>query len=96
MGSLKRRAPTPQKQRLAFNPSELDVIDRVYRAAWPQVLAHLPERDTDKNNERRLALSKRLFILAGGGPVEFDKLRDRVLATMPETLMSFPRRPVSK
>jgi hypothetical protein len=95
MGSLKRR-PTPQKQRLAFNPTELDVIDRVYHAAWLQILEHLSERDTDKNNERRLALSKRLFILAGRGPVEFDKLRDRLLVTMPETLMSSPRRQVSK
>ena len=78
MGSLNRRP--------AFDPLELEIIDRVYNAAWAQILTRHPGRDIEKVKERQRALRRRLFMLADNGPVEFDTLRDRVLATMPETL----------
>ena len=84
MGSLNRRP--------AFDPLELEIIDRVYNAAWAQILTRHPGRDIEKVKERQRALRRRLFILADNGPVEFHTLRDRVLATMPETLMSHARR----
>jgi hypothetical protein len=91
MGSLKRHHTDPRKQHTAFDPDELETIDRVYRAAWSQILTRHPGQDVDKARERQAALGKRLFILAGRWPVEFDTLRDRVLATIPETLM-YPTR----
>ncbi len=84
MGSRKRRP--------AFEPSELDIIDRVFRAAWAQILARHPGRELENNSERQEALRKRLFILADRRPIEFDTLRDQVLVSMPETLMSSPQR----
>jgi hypothetical protein len=84
MGSRKRHP--------AFEPSELDIIDRVYRAAWAQILARHPGRELENNRERQEALRRRLFILADRRPIEFDTLRDRVLVSMPETLMSDPQR----
>ena len=84
MGSLKRRP--------AFDPLEVEIIDRVYNAAWAQILARHPGRDIEKVTERQRALRRRLFILADKGPVEFHTLRDRVLATMPEAFMSYARR----
>jgi predicted phosphoadenosine phosphosulfate sulfurtransferase len=84
MGSLKRRP--------AFDPRELEIIDRVYNAAWAQILTRHSGRNIGNLNERQRALRRRLFILADKGPVEFHTLRDRLLATMPEALMSYARR----
>ena len=92
MGSLKRRPTGSQRQHSAFDSNELEIIDRVYHAAWAKILSRHPEQDIDKASQRQTALRKRLFILAGRGPVEFDTLRDRVLVTMPETLMNPTRR----
>ena len=44
MGSCKR----PQ----AFGPLDLEIIDRVYEAAWAQLEAQAPFRDRDKEGER--------------------------------------------
>ena len=88
MGSLKRPLTDSRKQHTAFEPDELEIIDRVYHAAWSQIVTRHPGHDIEKARERQTALRKRLFILAGRWPVEFDTLRDRVLATMPETLMN--------
>ena len=62
MGSLNRRP--------AFDPRELEIIDRVYNAAWAQILTRHPGRDVEKVKERQRALRRRLFILADKGPVE--------------------------
>ena len=92
MGSLKRHHKGSRKQPTAFNPDELETIDRVFHAAWSQIVARHPQHEIEKARERQAALRKRLFVLAGRGPVEFATLRDRVLATMPETLMNPTRR----
>jgi hypothetical protein len=65
----------------AFNPLDLEVIDRVYEAAWAQLLAmHLP-RDEMEEIDRQKNLRKRLFALARPGKVEFDNLCDMVKVT---------------
>jgi hypothetical protein len=91
-GSLKKPPARSQKQESTFDSNELEIIDRVYHAAWAKILTRHPGHDIDKAEQRQTALRKRLFILAARGPVEFDTLRDRVLVTMPETLMNPTRR----
>jgi hypothetical protein len=91
MGSSKRHRGS-RKRQVKFTSDELDTIDRVCDAAWSQILEQHPQPDREKARERQEALRKRLFVLAGRGVVEFSVLRDRVLATMPETLMYPTRR----
>jgi hypothetical protein len=73
---------------LKFKPFELEIIDRVYEAAWAQILARHPGRELENDTGRQEALRKRLLILADRRPIEFDTLRERALMSMPETLMS--------
>ena len=68
----------------AFDPLDLEIIDRVYDAAWAQVEARDPSRDREKDGERQKALKKLVFALAASGPVDFDSLLDNVLASVPE------------
>ena len=56
----------------AFNPLDLEVIDRVYEAAWARLLAMKLPRDETEELERQKNLRKRLFALARPGGVEFD------------------------
>jgi hypothetical protein len=65
----------------AFNPLDLEVIDRVYEAAWAQLLAMNLPRDEMEELDRQKNLRKRLFALARPGGVEFDTLCDMVLAS---------------
>jgi hypothetical protein len=66
-----------------FAPLDLEIIDRVYEAAWAQIEAREPFRDKQKDGERQEALRKRIFAVAGSGNIDFDDLCDKVLATMP-------------
>ena len=36
----------------AFDPLDLEIIDRVYEAAWAQIEAREIDRDTDRDPER--------------------------------------------
>ena len=67
-----------------FHPIDLETIDWVFEAAWAQIIARDPFRNTEKDSERQAALRKRLFALAGPGWVDFDTLCDKVLASLPE------------
>jgi hypothetical protein len=80
MGSYKR----PH----AFDPLDLEIIDRVYEATWAQVEARYPSREREQDETRQKALRRWLFVLAGGGPVEFDTLCDRVIASLPKNWSS--------
>ena len=81
MGSFKR----PR----TFDSLDLEIIDLVYEAVWAQIVARDPFRDTEKDGERQEALRRRLFVLIGLGSVDFDNLYDKVLASMPETSITF-------
>jgi hypothetical protein len=72
-----------------FHRLDLNIIDRVYEAAWAHVEAHDPFRDRSKDGERQDALRKWLFALATPGSVDFDRLYDKVLASMPNTPKTF-------
>jgi hypothetical protein len=75
MGSYKH----PQ----VFGPLDLEIIDRVYDAAWAELEAREPFRDRERDEERRDELRKLIMDSTGTGRVEFDALRARVLANMP-------------
>jgi hypothetical protein len=76
-----------------FQPLDLEIIDRVYEAAWAQVEAREPFCDRERDDERKEALRKLVMDNAGTGKVEFDTLYDRVLANMPETWTVFIQAP---
>jgi hypothetical protein len=43
----------------AFDPLDLEIIDRVYEVAWAHVEAREPDRDTARDGERQKALRKK-------------------------------------
>src|SRR6188472_3976322 len=69
----------------AFDPLDLEIIERVYEAAWAQVEASEPFRDKERDGERQEALRKLLMNEAGTDKVAFDSLCEKVLAKMPES-----------
>jgi hypothetical protein len=75
MGSYKH----PQ----VFGPLDLEIIDRVYDAAWAELEAREPFRDRERDDERRDELRKLIMDSTGTDEVEFDALYARVLANMP-------------
>ena len=68
----------------AFSPLDLEIIDRVYEATWAQIEARYIRRDTTRDEERQRALRRWLFALAKGGPVDFDTLCNKILASLPK------------
>ncbi len=69
----------------AFDPLDLEIIDRVYEVAWAHFLAREPSRNSASDGARQEALRKRIFGIArivGGGHVDFDTLTEAVLATI--------------
>jgi hypothetical protein len=83
------------KRSRVFNPLDLEIIDCVYEAAWAELEARDPFRDTEKDGELRQALRKLVMNNTGMDKVDFDTLYDRVLANMPETWPAFTAEPRS-
>jgi hypothetical protein len=79
----------------AFDPLDLEIIDRVYEAAWAQIEARECDRDTGRDSERQQMLREYIFAVAGMGPVEFDALYERVLQTPRPSEVNVERLPVS-
>jgi hypothetical protein len=67
----------------SFDPLDLEIIDRVYEAAWAKIEGQYLSRDTSRDDERQKALRRWLFVLATR-PVDFDTLYDKVLASVPK------------
>jgi hypothetical protein len=77
MGSCKRHS--------AFDPLDLEIIDLAFVAAWAQLIAHKPNRDSEKDEALREALRKRIFVLAGRSErVDFDMLCETAVTSMTE------------
>ena len=72
-----------------FAPRDLEIIDRVYEAAWASITAHDPFRDTASDGEHQEAL------LTGGERIEFDALYEKVFANLlePWTTVRAPQPP---
>jgi len=74
-----------------FHPLDLEIMDRVYEAAWAELEARDPFRDREKDGERGETLRKLVMEQTGTGKVDFDTLLGRVVANMPETWVVFAR-----
>jgi hypothetical protein len=74
MGSFKRSH--------AFDPLDLEIIDRVYEAVWAQIEARQIDRDTKRDPERQQKLRERIFAVAKIGSVDFDALYERVIEAL--------------
>jgi predicted alpha/beta hydrolase len=72
-----------------FNPLDLEIIDRVYEAAWAQVEARELFRDRESDSERQEALRKLVMDQTDTGRVDFDTLFEKVMANMPENWVFF-------
>jgi hypothetical protein len=79
------------KQPQVFLPLDLEIMDRVYEAAWAELEARDPFRDREMDGERGEALRKLVMNQTGTGKVDFDTLFERVVANMPETWVVFAR-----
>jgi hypothetical protein len=79
------------KQPQVFLPLDLEIMDRVYEAAWAELEACDPFRDREKDGERGETLRKLVMDQTGTGQVDFDTLLARVVANMPETWILFAR-----
>jgi hypothetical protein len=81
-----------------FDPLDLEVIDRVYRAAWARIEALEPLRDREGDTEREKKLRKLVFDFAHtskiGDHVDFDELSEMVLEHMNSTWSGpLPKKP---
>jgi len=82
MGSFKRNR--------CFDPLDLEIIDRVYEAAWAQIEAREELRDEQRDSERQEGLKKLVFAVANtvppglGNHVDFDNLCEAVFANIAE------------
>jgi hypothetical protein len=65
-----------------FDPLDLEIIERVYEVGCAYIEARNLYRDPEKDAEEEDALRHQVFALAGPGPLEFDALCDKVLASM--------------
>jgi hypothetical protein len=74
-----------------FDSLDLEIIDRVYEAAWARVEANYLIRDTSKDEARKQALRQWIFAIADRHPVDFDTLLDKLEKSIPEALASASR-----
>ena len=72
-----------------FGPQDLNIIDRVYKAAWARVEADVL-RDTSKDDERKKALCQWVFVLAGNDPVDFETLSEKLATIIPKPWVTPP------
>jgi hypothetical protein len=71
----------------AFDPLDLEIMDRVYEVAWAHIQAHEPSRNPGSDGGRQKALRRKIFgvaRIAGPGLIDFDALAEMVLATISE------------
>ena len=68
--------------RKAFDPLDLELVERVYDVACAYLAARSLYRDPKQDTDEEDALRKQVFALAGNGPLDFDTLCDKVLARM--------------
>jgi hypothetical protein len=65
-----------------FDPLDLEIIDRVYEAAWAQIEARKLSFDGETDDELKETLRKRVMTCAANGKIEFDTLYDKVWASL--------------
>jgi hypothetical protein len=80
----RRRVMGSFKKPHAFDPVDLEIIERAYEGAWAMIATREPCRDTSKDEERKKALRRRTFALVCYGISDVETLRNKILASMPE------------
>jgi hypothetical protein len=75
----------------ALQPLDLEIMDRVYEAAWAALEASDPFRDRAQDDKRAEELRKLVMVSADIGKVDFDTLCGRVMANMPQSWIVFAR-----
>ena len=68
-------------RRSGFDTLDLAILDSVYEAAWPHLVARLPAVDAEEDEKRQKNLRQRLSAFAKPGSVDFDTLYERALAS---------------
>lgn len=68
-------------ERSAFGPLDLEIIDRVYEAAWAKLLVRFSDLTAEDEAKKQSNLRKRLFALAQPGKVDFDTLYTLVVSS---------------
>jgi hypothetical protein len=67
-----------------FDPLDLEILGRVFEAAWARFEATAPNRDRSNDDEVKQELCKLIFKLAEKSKVDFDDLYDKVTARADE------------
>jgi hypothetical protein len=67
-----------------FDPLDLEILDRVFEAAWARFEATAPKRNRSDDEEVKKELRKLIFKLAQKSKVDFDDLYDKVTPRAPE------------
>jgi hypothetical protein len=67
-----------------FDPLDLEIIDRVFQAAWARVEAEPSLHDGRTDDELKEMLRKRVMICAATGKLDFDTLYDKVAGSLSE------------
>ena len=70
---------SPNKTHI-YDPLDLEILDRVYEAAWARFEAAEPNRDLSHDGERQEAVRQLVFTLASGHPVDQDALLEKLEA----------------
>jgi hypothetical protein len=63
----------------SFDSAEMDLMEQAFNSVWDTVAMHDPSRDSDKNEELKNVIRKKLFALARQGVTDGQILRDLVL-----------------
>jgi len=69
------------RDRSAFDPLDLEIIDRIYEATWVAVLARNYSDSGATDAARQKNLRQRIFALVQAGGVQFDELYELVMST---------------
>jgi hypothetical protein len=75
--------------RRRFEPRDIEIIERVYEAAWAWVETDI-FRDTVKDEERKTALRQWTFFLADAHPIGFDTLSQKLETIIPKPWITIP------
>jgi hypothetical protein len=79
------------KHHRVFQPYELEIIDRVYEAAWARLNARHPFRKAQWDEERQEALRKIIMDQTGTDRVQYSALGEKVLSNLDQMWITFPR-----
>jgi hypothetical protein len=75
----------PMELSRAFDPLDLEIIERAYEAAWTKIEKYDPQRDTSKDPEYKQMLRRTLFLVAYERMSDSETLCHEALVRMVES-----------